>query len=62
MAFQKVPGFVFTNSCDESKDIICMDSPLKRFRNILAQGVTFFNISTDSFTSWFFFHKNKDTC
>ena len=56
--FQKGPGFIHTNSCNESKDILCKGPLLKSFRNISIQGVTFQN-NTDSFSSWFFFHKIK---
>lgn len=58
MVFQKGPGFIHTNSCNESKDILCKGPLLKSFRNISIQGVTFQN-NTDSFSSWFFFHKIK---
>lgn len=51
MSFEKVPDSVCTKNYNELKDILCMASLLKRFRNVS----DFFY--DNSFTSWFFFHK-----
>lgn len=51
-----MPGFVYTNNYNESKDSLGMSPLLKRFRNISVWRVTF---NADSFTSWFFFHKTE---
>lgn len=51
-----MPGFVYTNNYNESKDSLGMSPLLKRFRNVSVWRVTF---NADSFTSWFFFHKTE---